>query len=191
MQFMKYFGHRGLPRIQLLVNGELDGFGVEAEKPAAQPVIVGVLDDIEEWGRGDNQRDGVGWDFWRLMGRASEEQRLCGDLSKSIADPGCDVAKELACLFQDEFCGVASWWRLATFFVDLALGFDRHGLVGRERINREESWGVTGQTVQGEQANPIVNGIQRFGVTTCEQILLQGNDFAQSVGVVKDEKLFR
>ncbi len=48
VQFMEDLGHRGLPGVELLGDGELYGFGVDAKEPAAQPVVGGVIHDVEE-----------------------------------------------------------------------------------------------------------------------------------------------
>ena len=48
---------------------------------------------------------------------------------------------------------------------------------------------MAGQPVQREQANPVVHRVERIGGPPREQILLEGGDGAERVGVKEDQQV--
>ena len=54
MKLSKNLGHRQLPLIELLRNGQLDGSGIDSNEPAAQPIVPGIIDYIQKWRRSDD-----------------------------------------------------------------------------------------------------------------------------------------
>ena len=48
MQFLENLRHRLLPGFQLSRDREVDGFRINAEEPAAKPVVRCILDNVEE-----------------------------------------------------------------------------------------------------------------------------------------------
>ena len=63
--FLEYGGHHVLPLLELLRDRQSDGGRVDADEPAAQPVVSCVIDNIQERRRGHHQRDTAGRNFRR------------------------------------------------------------------------------------------------------------------------------
>ena len=77
-----------------------------------------------------------------------DEARAVGHAGQRVANCGRDVAEELFGFLENEFGDVAARRGLLSLLVDLALRFDGHGLVGRQRINGKESGRVAGETIE-------------------------------------------
>lgn len=190
MEFVEDTGHNGLPILKLARGGELDGFGIDAEEPAAEPVVAGVVDDVEERGRGDDEGDGVAGDVRCGVGRAGEETGLGADLGEGVAELGGAFAEELLGFLENDFGNLASRRSLVAVGVDFLLGLERDGLVGRQGVNGKETRGMAGKAVEGDHANPVVDGIEGVLLALGEEIFFERAEFLQGFGMIKNEEVF-
>ena len=71
-------------------------------------------------------------------------------------------------------------------FIDFALRFDRNGLVRRQRVNRKEARRVSGEPIQREHADPIVNRV-KFGLA--QEIVFERDNLAERIGMIKDKQV--
>ena len=89
VEFVEDGGHGGLPvASEFFGDGDLNSLGIYAEEPAAEPVVAGVINDIQKRGRGDDQADGVGFYFRGGRSGLGEEERTLGDGGQGGADGG-------------------------------------------------------------------------------------------------------
>ena len=66
-------GHFFCPILELTQLPELAGLGLALAEPVAQPVVAYVVDDVEKWGRGDDELHGFVLYLRRGVGRAAEQ----------------------------------------------------------------------------------------------------------------------
>jgi len=75
MQFTEHQCHRLLPILQLLRNRHPDRGGIDADEPAPEPVVRGIIDDVQERRRRHHQGDASGRNF--RGGRRVPGQQPC------------------------------------------------------------------------------------------------------------------
>ena len=79
VQLAEGAGHRRLPVRWFFQLPYSHLFGVNAVKPAAQPVVCLVVDDVQKGRRGNGELDGFTGDGGGIVGRAGYEQ---GDIRR-------------------------------------------------------------------------------------------------------------
>jgi len=175
-------GHGLAPGGDVAENRDVDGVGVDAVEPATQPVVASVVDDVEEGGRGDDEADAFFFEAFEFVGGADDEGAVGAVLGEGGAVVFGEVLEEGFALFEDDFFNVAVFGGLLAFFVDAALALGGDGLVGGQGVDGEEAFGVSGEAVGGDHADPGVDGVE-LGLV--EEVLAQGEEFAEGVFLVE------
>ena len=129
---------------------------LDAGEPASEPIVLRVVHYVEEGRRGDDELDRSAVDRGRRLRRAGAQHRwrMRGDRS---------VAQERGRFSQDQLLHVAVRGRLSSLLVDLALRLRGHRLIGRERVDGEETRRMTGQAVDRHHPDPIVDRVRSAG----------------------------
>jgi hypothetical protein len=189
-EFVEGAGHDGLPVLELARGGELDGVGINAEEPAAEPIVAGVINDVEERRRGDDEGYGVAGDFGGGIRKLGEELGLGADFGEGVAVFVGAVGEELLGFFENDFGDVAARRNLVAVGVDFLLRLERDGLVRWQRVDGKETGGMAGEAVERDHADPGVDGIESVLLALDEQVFFEGADFLEGFGVVEDEEVF-
>lgn len=79
---------------------------------------------------------------------------------------------------------------MIALLVDPFLGTDRNRLVGGQCVNGKKAGGMPGQPIDGHHFDPGVHRIELLPLFAQLEVVTEGADFPQGVGVVEHEEVF-
>jgi len=138
-----------------------------------QPVVARVLHDVEERRRHHDQLHARIGQLRHRRRRPHRKHRLSRERLGLGPPQRRHVLQQRLRLLGDDRLPVAHRRRLAALLVDLALRDRGSGLVGRQRVDREEVRRVPGQPVYRDHADPLVDGVES-GVRRAGKEVLAG-----------------
>src|SRR3982074_2999424 len=97
---------------------------VDASEPASQPVVPGILDDVQERRRRDDQCYRLIRNVWCRLGPGRGQDGLWMRRHRSITE-------QRARFLEDQLDHIAIDGTLIALLVDFLLGLHRHGLIRR------------------------------------------------------------
>ena len=178
-----------MPGLRLSSDSDVHRIRIDVAEPAAQPVVGGIVHDVEKRRRRDHQIDRFRVNRRRVCGRLREQLRPPPARGEALPCACVDVAQQLSRLSRDKGGNVPGRRRLIAARVDFDLRLDRDRLVGRHRVDRKKSPRVAGQTVDGNHAQPLVDAIDRARRLALQQIPAQRAQVPQRLGVIEDEQV--
>ena len=188
-QLTKNVGNERLPHVQPLENRDADRSRLDATEPAAQPVVGRVIDHVEE-GRGrDHEVDRIRWDRRSTGGITRNQHRARPSLCHPTASHLVTVTKQVPRFPRDDGRDVPARRRQAPSLVDSALRCDRDRLIRRKRVPGEEARRVSGQSVDGDHADPGIGVRELPQAISCQQIASQRADRTEGFRMVEGQQV--
>ena len=164
--------------------------GIDAAEPAAQPVVGSCSRTTSRNGGEVTTRSTESRGDRRRVGRAPVRSSALGHARRRARSSRVHVrAAAIGSSSRMIAARRARGGALLAPLVDLRCDVDRHRLVRRQRVDREEPGRMAGEPVDRHHPDPAIDAVERSAPLALEQVRPQRADLPQRLGVIEDEQV--